>query len=883
MLETTWPLVGRGEELSRLTSALAARRGAVITGPAGAGKTTLAMTCLQLVRDRQMSVSRTTATRASQRLPFGTLAPILPPDLGVDRLSRDGHGQLLRFYIRAVTARAKGRPLVVFVDDAHLLDDGSATLVHHLALTQAATVMVTVRTGEPAPDPVVAMWKDDLAERIEVDALGDAAIEELLVTVLGGPVDAASVLQLADHSRGNPLFLRELVTGAVETGALAEQGAIWRLRAAGLRPTARLAELVTMRLGELSDAERAVLELLALCEPLGQVRLDRLADPVVVEALERKDLIASRIDGRRVEVRLAHPVYRDVVRAGITPLRERALARSLAEAVEATGARRREDTLLLASLRLTGGGGSAELLVAGAIAARARHDHSLTERLARAAMAEGGGFEARFVAAEAAHFVGRPVQAERELAALAADAASDAERTRVALVRFDNAYFLQGREADSRLLGDAADAIADPYLRDKLVSRRFFVMGSSRGPRAPVEAGRALLRRRVCGPLTAAHAAVSYGLVRLGRLDDAIELLSPILGLSNSTVTMPTADRPWDEWAPYGVAVYALVYAGRLGDAEEFLTRASGLVVDQPAAEIRSYIADWLAAVYLEQGRVASAFRRATESYTLSQQLGRAVRSRWPCGVAAQALALTGQAGRAAETLASLDALALPANLLHETDLLQARAWAAAAAGDLPGARDQLEAAAGLGEEIGDLIGATSALHGLARLGRARHVAARLATLAAEVDGDLVAARAAYANAIATRDSEALEKVSGDFEVLGANLYAAEAHAEAAVLLRRAGRARDAAAAEQKAGRLLARCEGAVTPAVQAITARVLLTPGELDAARQAAAGRSSRQIAADMHLSVRTVESRLQRVYEKLGVCGRRELFGALEDLPAA
>jgi ATP/maltotriose-dependent transcriptional regulator MalT len=376
---------------------------------------------------------------------------------------------------------------------------------------------------------------------------------------------------------------------------------------------------------------------------------------------------------------------------------------------------------------------------------------------------------------------------------------------------------------------------------------------------------------------------VSYGLVRLGRLDDAIELLSPILGLSSSTATMPTADRPWDEWAPYGVAVYALVYAGRLGEAEELLTRAWGLVVDQPAAEIRSYIADWLAAVYLEQGRVASAFRRATESYTLSQQLGRVVRSRWPCGVAVQALALTGQAGRAAETLASLDALALPANLLNETDLLQARAWAAAAAGDLPGARDQLEAAAGLGEEIGDLIGATSALHGLARLGRARHVAARLATLAAEVDGDLVAARAAYANAIAARHSEALEKVSGDFEVLGANLYAAEARAEAAVLLRRTGRARDAAAMEQKAGRLLARCEGAVTPAVQAITARVFLTPGELDAARQAAAGRSSRQIAADMHLSVRTVESRLQRVYEKLGVCGRRELVGALADRPAA
>lgn len=67
--------------------------------------------------------------------------------------------------------------------------------------------------------------------------------------------------------------------------------------------------------------------------------------------------------------------------------------------------------------------------------------------------------------------------------------------------------------------------------------------------------------------------------------------------------------------------------------------------------------------------------------------------------------------------------------------------------------------------------------------------------------------------------------------------------------------ARDAAAAEQKAARLLARCEGAATPSVQIITARVRLTPGELDAAMQAAAGRSNKQIASDMQLSVRTVE----------------------------
>jgi DNA-binding CsgD family transcriptional regulator len=288
--------------------------------------------------------------------------------------------------------------------------------------------------------------------------------------------------------------------------------------------------------------------------------------------------------------------------------------------------------------------------------------------------------------------------------------------------------------------------------------------------------------------------------------------------------------------------------------------------------------------LHLEQGRLMSAFRRASESYTLFQQLGRGFfAAQLPYADAAQALALAGQANRAAETLAALDALGVPAMLINQTEVLQARAWTAAAAGDLPGARQQLEQAADLGEEIGDLIGAVSALHGLARLGHARQVSARLGVLASQVDGDLVATRAAYASALAARDGEVLGKVAGDFEDLGTILYAAEASAEAAVLLRHAGETRRAAAAEQRAARLLVRCEGAATPPVRFISARVRLTQGELDTAMQAAAGRSNKQIAAEMQLSVRTVESHLQRAYEKLGISGRHELAGALQDQPTA
>lgn len=64
-----WPLVGRRVELAQLTAAVVARRGAVITGSPGVGKTTLALTGVEVSHERGLSLARTTATRASRRLP----------------------------------------------------------------------------------------------------------------------------------------------------------------------------------------------------------------------------------------------------------------------------------------------------------------------------------------------------------------------------------------------------------------------------------------------------------------------------------------------------------------------------------------------------------------------------------------------------------------------------------------------------------------------------------------------------------------------------------------------------------------------------------------------------------------------------------------------
>ena len=66
---------------------------------------------------------------------------------------------------------------------------------------------------------------------------------------------------------------------------------------------------------------------------------------------------------------------------------------------------------------------------------------------------------------------------------------------------------------------------------------------------------------------------------------------------------------------------------------------------------------------------------------------------------------------------------------------------------------------------------------------------------------------------------------------------------------------------------------GAATPALSPIESREQLTGAERETALLAAAGRTNKEIAAELQLSVRTVDNRLQRVYTKLGISRRADL----------
>jgi hypothetical protein len=76
---------------------------------------------------------------------------------------------LLRHTSHAIVRKAgPDRKLLLIVDDAQFLDEGSAALVYQLVAERTCSLLASLRTPGLAPDPVTALWKDGLAERIDL-------------------------------------------------------------------------------------------------------------------------------------------------------------------------------------------------------------------------------------------------------------------------------------------------------------------------------------------------------------------------------------------------------------------------------------------------------------------------------------------------------------------------------------------------------------------------------------------------------------------------------------------------------------------------------------------------------------------------------------------
>jgi DNA-binding CsgD family transcriptional regulator len=869
-----WPLVGRDAELRTLKHTLVDRRqGVVLAGPVGVGKSRLFAEALDICRKAGFAVARVTATRSSAEIPLGAFATLLPTTPAPRQGQVDEKMHLLQRCAEQLTAGAIAKPLVLGVDDAHLLDNMSATLVHQLAESNAAIVVVTVRTSEAAPDPVMALWKDGLNERIEVAGLGAAAVARALTDTLGAPVDEAAVAELTARSRGNMLFLRELVAGAVAEGVLHNEGGLWRI-VGDLHPTDRLVELVDARLEGLNAPERELLEAVAFGEPISTAELAEIADLSVAEALERKGLLKCTQERSRLVVGLGHPIYGDVLRKQVPALRARTIARSLAESVEKAATRRPEDLLRIATWRLAGGGAEPGLMYDAAVVARWRYDFPLAERLARAAVDAGGGFEPALLAAQLASLQGRPEQADAELSALAGAMEDEDEAALIALIRLDNRVIYAGTIDDGLKIADAAEVtLTAGELRDEIAARRAALLLAKEGPRRAVAALQPILDGAGGRALAWACMPGSYSLGRLGRIDDALE----VARRGFRTHSDLTTNIDWYPWMHAFYEAEALAHAGRFREAADVAVAEYRHGVDARSLEAQAIFSWQLAKTVADRGHIDEAVQLTRKAISIYQQLGRPQFVAFCLIYQAQALAIAGRQAEAEEAMRSLERLGIGPSYFMGVDLTQAQGWIAVAKGNMREARETFLSAGAEGERIGDLVGALAALHCAARIGYPKDVAPQMAELAGQVEGVLAAARAHHVQALVAVDAEALQNVSSAFEAMGALLLAAESAADATVAWERCGDRRRKASARQRAAWLSAQCPGARTPALLATESRARLTPAEREAALLAASGQSNREIAQQLVVSVRTVENRLQHVYGKLGVSSRSALADAL------
>lgn len=854
-MERQWPLTGRDAELRAVAAAVRpGAAGVLVAGPAGVGKTRLVREALAHPRGGARVVW-SLGSRAARPFPLGAFAGL------VDLPAADAPTAVTR----VLDALARHRPLVLAVDDAHLLDELSALVVHRAVVRRVAPVVVTVRDGEPAPDPVTALWKDDLLPRLDVAPLDAATTAVLVARALGGPVESASAHRLWSLTRGTPLYLRHLLAGEVGAGRLSPASGLWSWSGdPALSPG--LAALLGQQIGALDPPVRDVVDLVALGEPVPVAALLALTEPGAAEEAERRGLVRTGDPGDPPAARLAHPLYGEVRRVAMGAVRARRLRGLLADRLEDAADPIPRAVLLLDSDRPPDGA----LLERAAGAALGYLDLPLAERLARAA-AEAAtpedAWRTRLLHASALSWLSRGSEADAVLRDLARSAPDGPLRALPRAYRAANLLWTLGGPDDARVvLAEAlADGDAGPtrVVLEAMSAALDAALGDARGtlPRAVALQHRELpddLTRVVVDAVVAAGAAVT------GRRD----LLDALAG--GRTAPSPPLAIP-----VFGLTDWLVLGYRLAGDGDAAGAAAHGLVTSSadlpgPARLMGLVLAGHAA---LAAGRVADALTPLREAWAGLARSGHEFRFR------ARTLLGTAEAlaGRPAAARALLDGLPAgqhPAYTLLTPDDLVGRAWCAAAEGAVSEAAALARDAAELARRRDWPAFEVLAWQTATQLGTPDDTDAvtRLDALATAVPGPRARAARAHARARSVADADGLEAAATAWERAGDLVAAGDAAAQAAEVHGRAGRAGSALSATARARRLAER-SGARTPALAAALRPLPLTAREREIASLAARGLSNREIADRLTVSVRTVEGHLYRLGHKLDARHRDQL----------
>ena len=459
---SSWRFVGRTGELARLVSAAeTGGRGIFFSGAAGVGKSRLLREGSAALPPERFALWSASATLATSGLPFGGLAQVLPADQPPN-LPAAG---VLRWALDTLHRQAAGRRIVLAVDDAHLLDASSAALVHLIARSDNATVIGAWLEGSQLPLPVRALWTDDLADLVDIGPLGLDDTAELIAGLVGGPVDAGQRAAALASGRRQPAAGAGADRSRQARRELSEAYGQWQWSGRlAIAPT--LADLIDARIGQLDPGLRIVAEYVAFGEPLGLDLLIRATTAAEVEQAEELGLVSVTRHEPEPTVRLAQPLYGEIVRQQCPVSRARRLKTQLADLLAQSAERRGDDLLRVAVWRLDcGDSPSPRLLLTAAQEASVRYDVPLATRLARAAVAAGGGFDARELLAALLTFNGQSDEALALLDDRADSDGSELRRARRLTMRALVTYWGQCRTDGVEELAEQGATFGDPGAR----------------------------------------------------------------------------------------------------------------------------------------------------------------------------------------------------------------------------------------------------------------------------------------------------------------------------------------------------------------------------------------------------------------------------------
>jgi len=882
-----------------LRDALGGRGGTLfVAGEAGLGKTTVLRYAAAAAGDR-FRTGTGQADVAEAALPFGLIGQALDPLLD-GRAATTATTQAPADYFYAVLARlrqAASQPLFLALDDAHWADPDSLTLLRLICRRITELPVAVLVTARPWPPEALRAGEELAASQLAVvqhlAPLSADAARSMLPGAAGDERDRAAAL-----CAGNPLLLGQ-VAAALRAGEGIPDP---RAQASWAR------RLLLSHLAGLGEPARGYLRAAAVLGRRFQPEVAaQVAGIATADAAAAQEAFAASGLGRdeaRGWAEFGHELIRQAIYELAAPVRAR-LHESAFRVLAARGDNPGEAAGHAVAARLAGdpqavavaARAGRQALAVGAVGAARRHLEAATE-LAGPAAPPGLVFDlGRALIASGDHQAG--VTRYQELLARA-DLPADLRLA--VLVQLSHAHMAAGLITEAETVLDEVVRLAGPGQRDlaaaAMVDHAAQVLVTYGWKRAAPLATSA--RELAAGASTPVRAAAA-GVWAVGAYFSGDPAALDVAAAAARSAAAAASWRPpgalwWDTVTQYGALALS---AERFGDAQQLL---DGVIA--AAEQRRDPMAAALALLF--RARISWRLGRLDEALALSTRLVgyidlvpvlTAMATAWHAVILADA----GRPGEAADWSARADeavsrgdrvgysvvTVLLPRGLLalrrgdpQAAAAAFSTAWQTADALEhrdpaaVGWAADAIAAflACGRDEEARRLIGwMAPAARALPARWTKVVVAAGRAALA-ERDGEEDRARACYGEAFAiAREmpiplarSQLLTDYGRFLYRHGEVRHARQTLAEALRLAETCGAAWHAEQARVEWRRAGGRA--GVTPPGE-------LTPAEAAVARLARAGKTNKEIAAQLYLTVNTVETHLRHVYAKLGIHRRVEL----------